>query len=155
MPTPSMTAQTTPELDQRIDALVSRSYRSARPGFSLIELTAVLVIIGLLMAGAAVAVPGFLKRARVRTTKTSMVTIRTAINTYMADNAGDAPETILMLIPNYLDPGSDIDSWEKAYYYRPTPGAEHPFDLMSAGPDKEFQTADDISVWTMKVTSGE
>ena len=52
-----------------------RTYKQARPGFSLIELTAVLVIIGLLMAGAAIAVPGYLARARARVTKTSMTTI--------------------------------------------------------------------------------
>ncbi len=149
------TPQNTSDLDRRVEALISRSYTSVRPGFSLIELTAVLVIIGLLMAGAAVAIPGFLKRARVKTTKTSMVTIKTAVNTYMADHAGDAPESIVLMIPDYLELGSDIDSWEKAFYYRATPGAAHPFDLISSGPDKEFQTQDDINVWTMDVRTSE
>ncbi len=128
-----------------------RAMLCARPGFSLIELTAVLVILGLLMAGAAIAVPRQIEKARIKTTKTSMVTIKTAINTYMAENAGDAPESIAVLIPAFIEQGSEVDSWEKPYYYRPTPGATQPYDLISSGPDKEFSTPDDINLWTMNV----
>ena len=150
MPTPT----STPSFDQQINAMISRSYTQSRPGFSLIELTAVLVIIGLLMAGAAVAVPGYLKRARTRVTKSSMMTIKTAINTYSADNAGNAPTGLAVLIPNYLDPGADVDAWERAFYFN-APGQNQAFDLISAGPDGEFQTADDINVWTMDVNRAE
>jgi len=144
----------TSSLNRQINATISRSYTQSRPGFSLIELTAVLVIIGLLMAGAAIAVPGYLKRARTRVTKTSMNTIKTTINTYSADNAGSAPASLSALIPSYLDPGADLDAWERPFYYN-TPGQTQLFDLISAGPDGEFQTADDINVWTMDVNSGE
>lgn len=149
------TPTTTDALDQQIRSTIVTTHTRSRPGFSLIELTAVLVIIGLLMAGAALAVPGFLERARTRTTKTSMTTIKTAINTYMADNAGNAPENISALIPSYIEPGTELDAWERAYYYIPTPGAANPFNLVSAGADGEFQTSDDINVWTMNVNSAE
>lgn len=145
----------TPALDTKIDALNGRQPAWARPGFSLIELTAVLVILGLLMAGAAIAVPRQIEKARIRVTKSSMTTIKTAINTYMAENAGDAPATLATMIPSYIEAGSEVDAWEEAYFYNPTPGAATPFDLISSGPDKEFQTSDDISVWTMDVRSGE
>jgi prepilin-type N-terminal cleavage/methylation domain-containing protein len=125
----------------------------ARPGFSLIELTAVLVILGILMAGAAVAVPAQVKKARTKSTKTSMMTIKTQIGTYMVENAGDAPATLSLLIPSFMEEGSDIDAFNKNYHYTPTPGIglAHPYDLISAGPDKEFGTADDIDLWTMQV----
>ncbi len=139
-------------LDRRINATILRSYRNTRPGFSLIELTAVLVIIGLLMAGAAIAVPGYLSRARTRVTKTSMTTIKTAINTYMADNAGSAPESIAALIPSYIEEGTELDAWEQPFYYR-APGQSQAFDLISSGPDKELQTSDDINLWTMDVNN--
>ncbi|MCR9075133.1 MAG: type II secretion system protein GspG [bacterium] len=148
------TPDTNNTLDQRIDATVLRSYRQARPGFSLIELTAVLVIIGLLMAGAAIAVPGYLSRARTRVTKTSMTTIKTAINTYMADNAGTPPESISTLIPNYIEPGTELDAWDQPFVYR-APGQSQAFDLISSGPDKEIQTSDDINIWTMDVNSAD
>lgn len=139
----------TPSLDARIKRTRTTLY--ARPGFSLIELTAVLVILGLLMAGAAVAVPKQIQKARIKTTKTSMVTIKTAVNTFMAENAGDAPALITELIPGFIEPGSELDSWDQAYYYRATPGLAHAYELISAGADKEFQTPDDINLWTMDV----
>jgi len=142
----------TDHLDTMIRSQTGR--QTARPGFSLIELTAVLVIMGLLMAGAAISIPKLMKRSKTRITKTSMVTIKTAISTYMADNAGETPASVTALIPEFLDEGADIDSWSRNYYYIPTPGAAHPFDLISSGADKEFQTADDINVWTMDVKTG-
>ncbi|MHA7814740.1 MAG: type II secretion system protein GspG [Phycisphaerales bacterium] len=148
------TKNTDTALDQRIDATIMRSYKQARPGFSLIELTAVLVIIGLLMAGAAIAVPGYLKRARTRVTKTSMTTIKTAINSYMANNAGTPPESINALIDGYIEPGTELDAWDQPFLYR-TPGQNQAFDLISSGPDKELQTSDDINVWTMDVNAAE
>jgi prepilin-type N-terminal cleavage/methylation domain-containing protein len=139
-----------------INTQIKRQYTrlSARPGFSLIELTAVLVILGLLMAGAAIAVPKQIERARIRVTKSSMTTVKTAINTYMADYAGEAPARIIDLIPNYIEQGSEIDAWDQPYYYLPTPGTAHAFELISSGADKEFQTTDDINLWTMDVKAG-
>jgi len=139
-----------PALDARIK---SRSFRNARPGFSLIELTAVLVILGLLMATAAVAVPKQIEKARKRPTKISMTPIKTAINTYMAENAGQAPEGVLALIPAFIEPGADTDAWKHAYYYLATPGAPHAYDLIYAGPDGQFTTQDDINLWTMDVST--
>lgn len=134
--------------------LKSRSNPRIRPGFSLIELTAVLVILGLLMAGAAVAVPSQIKKARIRVTKSSMKTIKTQIESYRAENAGDAPASLATLIPSFMEPGAEIDSFKKPYYYIPTPGSPNPYTLISEGPDKELGTQDDINVWTMDVTNG-
>ncbi len=139
-------------LDQHIDATIMRTYRTARRGFSLIELVAVLVILGLLMAGAALAVPRFIERARVKVTKTSMTTIKTAINSYMVSNANTPPENIGALIPDYIEPGTELDAWEQMFYYR-APGQNQAFDLISSGPDGELQTADDINVWTMDINA--
>ncbi|MBL4809243.1 MAG: type II secretion system protein GspG [Phycisphaerales bacterium] len=133
--------------------LNTRSNPRIRPGFSLIELTAVLVILGLLMAGAAVAVPSQIEKARIRTTKNSMVVIKTQVESYRAENAGDAPETLALLIPSFMEEGSDFDSFKEKYFYLPTPGGTHAYELRSAGPDKEMGTEDDINVWTMDVAS--
>ncbi len=133
--------------------LNARSNPRIRPGFSLIELTAVLVILGLLMAGAAVAVPSQIKKARIRTTKNSMVVIKTQVESFRAENAGDSPATLALLIPSFMEEGSDSDSFKEKYYYLPTPGGAHEYELRSAGPDKEMGTEDDINVWTMDVSN--
>ncbi len=140
----------TPQLASQLN---TRMNPKARPGFSLIELTAVLVILGLLMAGAAVAVPSQIKKARIRVTKSSMKTIKTQIESYRAENAGDAPATLAVLIPSFMEEGADIDSFKEPFYYIPTPGSTHAYELRSAGPDKEMGTEDDINIWTMDVTS--
>ncbi|MGJ8636751.1 MAG: type II secretion system protein GspG [Phycisphaerales bacterium] len=127
--------------------------RFVRPGFSLIELTAVLVILGLLMAGAAVAIPSQIERARIKVTKTSMTTIQTQIESYRAENAGTPPATLSALIPAFMKEGADIDSFKEQFYYLPTPGSTHEYELRSAGPDREMGTEDDINIWTMDVTN--
>jgi len=132
---------------------INKMNRHDRPGFSLMELVAVLVIIGLLMAGAAVAVPARIEKARIRVTKSSMVTIKTQIESYRAENAGDAPASLAVLIPSFMEEGADIDSFKRNYYYLPTPGSPHPYTLISEGPDKELGTDDDINLWTMDVTN--
>jgi len=135
------------------EQLNTRRTLVARPGFSLIELTAVLVILGLLMAGAAVAVPAQIKKARIRTTKGSMTIIKTQIDAYRAENAGDAPASLAVLVPSFMEEKSLRDSWEENYYYLPTPGSPNPYTLISTGPDKDLGTEDDINLWTMDVNS--
>lgn len=146
------TSDTTGSLDQRIEATITRRYSGARPGFSMIELVAVLVILGLLMAGAALAVPGFIERARVKVTKTSMTTIKTAINSYMVENAGNPPESLGVLIGGYIEEGTELDAWSQYFFYLPEHTTQA-FTLISSGPDQEMQTGDDIDVWTMDVNA--
>lgn len=125
---------------------------TARPAFSLIEIVAVILLIGILAAGAAVAVLPQVARARVNATKNSMQTIRTQINTYMVEHSAP-PSSLAVLIGPYLDQGSDVDAWGTPYYYRVTSSGDRPYELISAGPDRDFSTPEDnINVWDL--TSG-
>lgn len=128
---------------------------ASRPGFSLLELTAVLVILGLLAGAAAVAIPAQIEKARLRTTKTSMKTIKSQIESYRAENAGEAPASLQVLIPSFMEDGAQLDSWDQPYYYLPTPGQAYAYTLISKGPDKEQGTEDDINVWTMDIKSAD
>lgn len=133
----------------------------ARRGFSLLELTLVLVIIGLLMGVAALGIPGWVKRASVQATIQTMDVYKTAINGYMASNAQTPPESLQDLVDQgYIDADASTgrppsDAWEIEFYYKggETPGGQ-PYRLISAGPDKEFNTDDDIDLWSADYNQG-
>lgn len=127
--------------------------RLRRRGFTLIEIMAVVVIIGLLAGIVGVAVFGRLDVARVNTTRTQMKQIESALAFYQMDN-GRFPTTeqgLEALVrqptigpePRNYRPGGYLqgdrvprDAWGNPYQYA-SPGQENPrsFDLWSLGAD--------------------
>ena len=117
-------------------------------GFSLLELTLVIVIIGLLMGVAAISLTGRVGQARVRTTEQSLMTIRNAIEAYEAERAA-LPPSLDALVPTYLQ-SVPKDAWKNEFYYRvPTDASatDRPFYLVSNGEDKEYGTEDDLDAF--------
>ncbi len=124
-----------------------------RRGFTLVEIMAVVVIIGLLGTLVATAVFGQIEKARVTTARTQVKQIEAALDFYQMDN-GRYPSTEQGLealirkpsiepIPHsyrpegYLKGGAvPTDPWNQPYEYR-SPGTfnEHSFDLWSFGKD--------------------
>ncbi|MEQ8770153.1 MAG: type II secretion system protein GspG [Phycisphaerales bacterium] len=132
--------------------------RASRPAFSLLEITLVLVIIGLLMGVAAVNLLGSGDRARVRITGQSMQTIQNAIKAYMLENNGTPPISLQALVDaEYLEAENDgtppRDAWDQVIFYSAQPDPNHPgmtFTLISKGPDKQPSTEDDINLWEIE-----
>lgn len=122
--------------------------RASRRGFSLLELMLVLVILGLLSTVAAVALLPQAEKAKVRTTKTSMNVIKQQITAYQLEK-NRAPDTLFDLVPDYLEDNGLQDGWNRDFYYSPTPNGARAYSLVSAGKDGQFETEDDIDVWTM------
>ncbi len=127
-----------------------RSYhnqRRARRGFSLLELTLVILIIGVLMGVAAVAFGPALLRGRTTGTKASMTTIKRAIQEFQGVN-NRYPASLAELAPNFIETVPK-DGWDREFAYV-TPGEQgRPFTLISLGEDGVYPSADDIDVWTM------
>lgn len=135
---------------------VPRRRSRRRPGgFSLLELTLVLVILGILGAVAAVNVLGQSERARVQATKSDMQIINNAIQSYMAqEGRGRPPESLAVLQQGtqaYLQSTVRFeDAWGTPYFYRPESMVQgQPYVFLSYGPDGEGGTDDDIDVWTI------
>jgi general secretion pathway protein G len=129
-----------------------RLRRKTRAGFSLIELTLVLAIIGVLAAFAAYSLVGVGERSRRKATMANMQTIRTAINMYHAAHNGQYPPTLDALMAGrmpFLDDAKGIeDGWGREFIYS-TPGTSRPFDLMSLGGDGVYGTEDDLDIWNL------
>ncbi len=124
-----------------------------RAGFTLIEIMAVVLIMGMLAGIVGVAVIGQIDGARVKTTETQIKQIESAIAFYQMDN-GRPPSTeqglqALVTKPtigpeprNYRSGGYlkgnklPVDGWQNDFQYQ-FPGTNNPesFDLWSLGAD--------------------
>lgn len=134
----------------------NRCRYAARGGFSLLEISLVVVLIGLMTAGAAVALLGRSKAVKVRITKTTMNSLRGQIEGYMAEGDGSPPSDLNVLVTKkYVKPSVLKDAWKQDFYYNFQGTNGNPYTLLSYGPDKQAGTQDDIDVWTMDITTDE
>lgn len=121
-------------------------------GFSLLELTLVIAIMGVLMAIAAVNLIGGADDAKVKATKTSMATIKTQLQRYYTDHNAYPPSLMTLINETrMLQEGANLDAWDREFFYMPggKPNAprEQGFTLISPGPDGAPGTEDDIDIW--------
>ena len=150
----------------RKEALIRspRTTGSRRAGFTLIEIMAVVVIMGMLMAALAVGITGQIDWARVSTTKAKITRLEQALEFYQMDNARfpTADQGLEALVtkptsppvPRAYAPGGYVkqealeDPWGQKFQYR-IPGTNNPhsFDIWSLGPDG-VEGGDDIANWT-------
>lgn len=123
---------------------------SLKQGFSLIEIAMVIMIIGVLMAGA-LGGYRFLARAKEKSNETNMLKLETALEEYKT-KIGEYPQDLSELMEGPTDPQlkrkwglplveSDKeleDVWGHPYVYARNPkGSEKPFDFYSTGPNND------------------
>jgi general secretion pathway protein G len=136
-----------------------------RAGFTLIEIMAVVVIMGMLMTVLAVGVNGQIQKARIASAGAQINRLEQALDFYQLDNARypTADQGLSALtqepstppVPKNFTPGGYlknseqmIDPWGEPFQYR-IPGTQNPhaFDLWSLGPDG-LEGTDDIRNWS-------
>jgi general secretion pathway protein G len=125
--------------------------RKSRAGFTMVELMAVLIILGLLAAVVVRNFVGQTDKARVTTTKTNLRLLHNAVNQFKMDT-GRFPteeEGLLVLvepledITNYQPGGyletTDLpkDGWGNDFIYERYPESGKPFVIKSLGADGE------------------
>ena len=116
--------------------------RSRQEGMTLIEIMIVITIFAMIAGGVAVALLPRLEEARIKATKTDAQALRSAVMLYVADNPRGCPTVEDLVNERYLD-GSKrtADAWDTEFQIT-CEGTE--IDVISAGPDLEFNTEDDI-----------
>jgi general secretion pathway protein G len=114
-------------------------------GVTLIEVMIVVVILGLIASGVAVAVFPRFKEAQVKTTKTSAMELRRATEMWRGMHASDQCPTVEMLrADKAFDTASKVsDAWDTPFKIT---CEDDETIVSSAGPDKKEGTADDIRV---------
>lgn len=130
--------------------MIRKMFRSST-GMTLIEIMVVISIIGLVMAMVTVNVMKRFEKAKVQTTATQIKNFEQALDTYYLDN-GDYPTSdqgLKALAEGGYLKGDKVpkDAWKREYLYV-SPGTEgNPYEISSAGPDKQEGTDDDIKSW--------
>ena len=134
-------------------------------GFTLIEIMAVVVIMGMLMATLAVGVNNQLTKASIANAQGQISRIDQALQFYKLDNKRfpNSDQGLDALVnkpsaapvPKNYDPAGYIkrdallDPWDAPFQYR-QPGEHNPYtyDIWSYGPDGVEGGEDDITNWT-------
>lgn len=111
---------------------------------TLIEIMVVVAIISLVVGGVSVAAFNQLKKASIDTAYNDVETVASNIELYMAQKRGKCPKTLEDLKAAGVTNKVPKDPWGNAYEFT-CPGKELAVDVMSAGPDSEMGTADDIA----------
>ncbi len=125
----------------------------------MIEIMAVLIILGLLGTLVVTKVASNVEKARITLTKTNLRIYHTAVNQFKMDTARlpteeeglkaliEKPSDISSGYPDggYLEkPQLEVDGWKHDFVYELTPGTGSGFVIRSCGPDGEQDTEDDL-----------
>ena len=119
-------------------------------GFTLVELLVVVAILGILGAVAVTNVTGHIESTRKTAAKTAVDNIKGAVTTWMLSKKKSTPPSDLKVLVNAdgddepaLDGGEGalVDPWDTDFKIE-VKGKK--FVIISAGPDTEFGTEDDI-----------
>lgn len=120
-------------------------------GFTMIELMAVLIIIGLLFAVVGTKVTSQIDKARVTQTKANLKLLHTAVNQFKMDTGRypEEDEGLVVLIEQPSDvsnyqPGGyletteiPLDGWNNEFFYLRYPESGKEFAIISYGADNE------------------
>ena len=125
--------------------------RDVRAGFTMVELMAVLIILGLLATLVVTKVASKIDQARVTTTKANLKSLHTAVNQFKMDTGRFPSEE--MGLEELIEQPSDVEHWEPGGYLETTeiprdgwgeefiyerfPESGKPFVIRSFGADKE------------------
>lgn len=119
---------------------------NAAKGMSLIEILVVLAIIGLIMGGVAVVAGDAFSGAQGDTARNDITQLVSNVEMYKIKKRGKCPKSVEALKTAGVIRKANKDPWGTEYKIA-CPGEHAAVDISSAGPDKAFDTEDDINSW--------
>ncbi len=146
-----------------------RNLKRTRNAFTMVELMAVLIIIGLLAAAAVGTFMGQIDRAKVKTTASSLKTLHTAVLTFKMDTGRypsedqglwelvEEPTDVMDWMPGGYLETTDIplDAWNNEFVYMLDPGTGKAFVVISYGADNQEGGEDyDADLYSTDSTHG-
>ena len=131
--------------------------KSTRHGFTLLEMLVVMALIGLLVGTVAVSMRGHIARSRITTAKLDIAKLNDAVESYNGFHASyPTQDQGLKILTGTEDVATQFikghelkDPWGNTYEYLVPGKNDQPFEIISAGPDKQFDTEDDLSSVTL------
>jgi general secretion pathway protein G len=132
---------------QQLEQRLAQKLRGGSPrGMTLIEILVVIAIIGIVATVVAVGVVGYLRDAKIETTKTLVDNVAKAVASYAVTHKGNLPSDLELLVKKqYVKKNQLKDPWDNELEYRgDSDGDIDSFTLCSAGPDGSSGTEDDI-----------
>lgn len=138
--------------------MTEKRRRHIRRGFTMIELMAMMIIIGLIATLVSSKTFGLLERARINTTKASLRTLHSAVLQFKMDTGRypneleglsaliKPPSDVVNYLPGgYLETiGLPRDGWNTEFVYKLSPEINKPFMIISYGPDQKEGGEDDL-----------
>ena len=132
--------------------------RRVKYGFTMVELMAVLIIVGLLATLVVTKVASKIDQARVTTTKANLKALHAAVNQFKMDTGRfpaedeglialvDQPSDVTVWEPGGYLETTEItpDGWGNEFIYELYPESGKQFQIRSMGPDGEEGTEDDL-----------
>ena len=136
----------------------TKAATAMRAGFTLIEILVAVAIIGILGTVATVSIPKILENAKIKAAKSGVDSLKNAVVTYNIEK-GKYPSDLKALVEASGDDEPVVEGGEGALY---DPwGVEYKYErkgkkivVISAGPDGEFGSDDDIRSDTTKKVTG-
>ena len=120
-----------------------RSRKNKRKGMTLVEIMIVVIIMAMIAAAVGIAVIPALNDAKVKATRTDAMTLRSAVELYVAGGGNDCPSVQDLVSGHIVNASTRTkDAWDHDFVIE-CRGDE--FTVSSHGPDGQGGTEDDIS----------